>query len=83
LGCLLEIGGGSELQASRSFFQAIELKRYFVNIGLAHNLNVAVQPAAGDAALAHVQDGFPQQRGCSDRSLEISRFPRGLNPYPR
>src|SRR4051794_20985659 len=29
-----------------------------------------------------VQDGFPQQRGWSDRFWKITRFPRGQNPFP-
>jgi hypothetical protein len=36
---------------------------------MARNLNGAVRPAAMEGLLASVQDGFPQQRGWSDRFL--------------
>src|SRR6202795_789280 len=55
---------------------------------MAHNLNVAVRPAVADARWPHVQDGFPQQRGWSDRSLELipackpSRFSAVTFPIP-
>src|ERR1700681_845292 len=61
---------------------------------MAHNLNVAVQPAVADARWPYVQDGFPQQRGWSDRSPEIEpgavsranfravAFPIPLKPPP-
>jgi hypothetical protein len=82
LGDLLEIGGGSKSQASRSLLQTIESKRYFVEVELAHNLNVAVQPAAGDAALASSKMDFRSNEAVRTAS-EISRFPRGQNPFPR
>jgi hypothetical protein len=82
LGGLLEIGGWSEPQASRSILQAIESKRHFKKTELAHNLNVAVQPAAGDAALASSKMDFRSNEAVRTAS-EISRFPRGQNPFPR
>jgi hypothetical protein len=54
---------------------------------MAHNLNVAMQPALADACWL-VQDGFPQQRSWSDRfknwprRSRPNRFPSGHIPFP-
>jgi hypothetical protein len=56
------IGLNARLRPPTGFPQTIDIEQFSKNDAVAHNLNVAVQPAAMDDRW-FVQDGFPQQRG--------------------
>jgi hypothetical protein len=63
--------------------QAIDFQQISKKCRLAHNLNVAVQPAAGDAVLATSKMDFRSNEAGRTAPWKITRFSRGQNPFPR